>query len=615
MRNSILLIIAVCILFSYSSKAQTVRGPSVASLRTKPQEADARLGWWREARFGMFVHWGVSSDLGGTWKGVKYGGYGEHIQRKAKIPIPVYKSDVVAPFNPTKFNAKEWVDIAKNAGMGYFIITAKHHDGFAMYNSSVSDYNIVKATVFARDPMLELSAECKRQGIKFGFYYSHAFDWGEENGPGNDWDYNNPGGDKLLSGANWWKVDTAFIKKAQKYVDEKSIPQILELIKKYDPDIMWFDTPHKLPDEENCRIMEAARKAKPTMVINGRLHYALGDYKNTNDCPEDFFPVSGDWEGIPTTNDSYGYNKDDMNFKPYGHFVELLAKAVARGGNVLMNMGPKGTGEVDTNDVKIFKGIGTWMQKYGESIKGCGRTPLQVQAWGETTLKGNTLYLHVFEWPKNGQLVLGGVKAKVKRAYLLSDKSKMLKTKTNDIDISLKVPKLAPDSVNSVIAIEFESIPEGDPYRLISADVSQNLLRCLDAEVFGGVSWASGTKNDNYVKNWTKKEGEIRWKIRVATKTQFQLLLNYEAPGGSKKQFVEGDAGKEIRNQTNGSGGSYNVIIGDNSIINTVKNGKNQLDDLGKITLNPGVYELWIKAKEITGDELFRCKNIVLKPL
>jgi hypothetical protein len=280
-----------------------------------------------------------------------------------------------------------------------------------------------------------------------------------------------------------------------------------------------------------------------------------------------------------------------------------------------MNMGPKGTGEVDTNDVKIFEGIGTWMQKYGESIKGCGRTPLQVQAWGESTLKGNTLYLHVFEWPSNGKLTVGGVTGKIKTAYLLENKGQKLKTKYNGIDLTIQVPKACPDTVNSVIAIEFDEKPTGNAYRLLSTTISQNLLRSLDADVYGGVKWASGQKNNNYVHKWTKQEGAISWKIRVTKKASFQLLVNYDAPAGNKRRFVDGDAGKEIQKETKGSGGSYNVVIGENNLVQKVKVGKNQQDDLGTITLNAGTYEVWIKTAEITGDELFRCQNLVLKPL
>ena len=220
--------------------------------RDSMKTRDDRLAWWREARFGMFVHWGVYSGLGGTWQGTPVKGYAEHIQRMLKIPIPVYREQVAGKFNPAEFNADEWIRTAKEAGMGYFIITAKHHDGFAMYDSKVSSYNIVQATPFRRDPMKELKAACRKYGVKFGFYYSHAFDWGDANAPGNDWDYENPGGDRLLHGGrNWWEASPELLPKVRRYVDEKAIPQLLELIKNYDPDIVWFDTPHKLPDVES----------------------------------------------------------------------------------------------------------------------------------------------------------------------------------------------------------------------------------------------------------------------------------------------------------------------------------------------------------------------------
>jgi len=172
--------------------------PDLAWWRESMQTRADRLAWWREARFGMFVHWGVYSGLGNEYHGRKGGGYAEHIQRVLKIPITEYRRDVAGGFNPTNFNADEWIRTAKEAGMGYFVITAKHHDGFAMWPSRVSDYNITNCTPFKRDPMRELRDACRKHAIKFGFYYSQAFDWGEANGPGNDWDYNNPGGDQEI---------------------------------------------------------------------------------------------------------------------------------------------------------------------------------------------------------------------------------------------------------------------------------------------------------------------------------------------------------------------------------------------------------------------------------
>ena len=304
--------------------------------------------------------------------------------------------------------------------MGYFIITAKHHDGFAMCDSKVSDYNIVKATPFGRDPMKELRAACRKYGVKFGFYYSHAFDWGEPNGPGNDWDYENPGGDNCTAGATGGTPARNWSPRPQ-VRGRKSIPQLLELIRNYDPDILWFDTPHKLPDAENLRIFKAVRAASPRVVINGRLVRGRGDYLSSTDRPAEFSPIEGDWEGIPTTNESYGWSQNDLSHKPAAHFIQLLAKAAARGGNMLMNVGPMGDGRFDPKDVAILQGIGAWWKVNGESIRGTTRTPLPVQAWGESTRKGNTLYLHVFQWPSDGKLVVGGLKSDVKKAWLLAD--------------------------------------------------------------------------------------------------------------------------------------------------------------------------------------------------
>ncbi len=610
--------------------AEPARAPDIESLKPTAAERDARLGWWREARFGMFIHWGVYSGLSGTWNGKAYGGYAEHIQRMAKIPCAVYRKEVAGTFNPTGFNADEWIRLAKEAGMGYFVITAKHHDGFAMFNSQASDYNIVKATPFARDPMRELQAACKKHGLKFGFYYSHAFDWGEENGPGNDWDYQNPGGDRLLHGANWWEKFPEFLPKARKYVDEKSIPQLQELIRMYDPDIIWFDTPHKLPPEENLRILAAVRKAKPSLVVNGRLVRGAGDYDSTCDRPAEFPTHEGDWEGVPTTNESYGYNQNDRSHKPPAHFIQLLAKSAARGGNELMNIGPMGTGKMDPADIAILKGIGAWWQLNGESIRGTTHTPLAVQAWGESTLrpksgpagKDSTLYLHVFDWPRDGRLVIGGLKSEVKLAWLLRDKANTMYThlkavRVNPLDVRIEgLPKDAPDAADSIIAVECVGEPQTDPARLLATNVTENKLRGFDAKLEGKLQFGPGKTKDAWVTNWTKKDDAVVWPVRVNAQTTFQLAMVYDAPAATKEnKKSEGDAGKELVRAGKGSGGTYVVKCGAQTAEKKVHGGNNVTDPLGTFTLPAGAHEIRVMAKEITGQELFRLRSLILKPV
>jgi hypothetical protein len=569
------------------------RAPSREALTPTAAERDARLGWWREARFGMFVHWGVYSGLSGTWNGKAYHGYAEHIQRMAKIPIPVYRQEVAGKFNPQQFDAEAWISLAKQAGMGYFVITAKHHDGFAMFDSAVSDYNIVKATPFARDPMQELKAACKRQGLRFGFYYSHAFDWGEADSPGNDWDYQNPGGDRLLHGADWWKSYPQFLPQARKYVDRKSIPQLLELISKYDPDIIWFDTPHKLPPEENQRILAAVRKAKPTLVVNGRLVGGCGDYDSTGDRPAEFPPHRGDWEAVPTTNESYGYNQNDHSHKPVSHFIQLLAKAAARGGNVLMNIGPMGTGKIDDADVAILKGIGRWWRVNGESIRGTTRTPLSVQAWGESTRKGNRLYLHVFDWPRDGKLIVGGLKTEARQAYLLAEPAKGLATTRTGNDLAIAIPPEAPDAADSVIVVDCAAEPQGDPRRLIATNVPENNLRAFDGQLTGKLKYGPGKTRDAWVTNWTRGEESVAWPVRLTEKAVFDVTLVYDAPGGS--------------------GGSYIVQIGPQTLSGEVKSGTMTSDYLGKANLPAGSFEIRVLANRISGQELMRLRGITLQ--
>ncbi len=600
---------------AHAAENAAARAPSKESLLPTTAEREARLGWWREARFGMFVHWGVYSGLSGTWNGKSYNGYGEHIQRMAKIPIPIYHKEVAGKFNPTEFNADEWVKLAKEAGMGYFVITAKHHDGFAMYDSKVSDANVVKATPFGRDPMKELKAACMKYGIKFGFYYSHAFDWGEENAPGNDWDYQNPGGDKLLHGANWWEKYPEFLPKARQYVDGKAIPQLQEIIANYDPDIIWFDTPHKLPPEENLRILAAVRKAKPSLVINGRLVSGLGDYQSTCDRPAEFPPQNGDWEGVPTTNESYGYNANDRSHKSPAHFIQLLAKSAARGGNELMNIGPMGTGKIDAADVEILKGIGKWWAVNGESIRGTTRTPLAVQAWGESTRKGNRLYLHVFQWPSDGRLVVGGLKTEATKVYLLSNKEQALPVTRSGPDLVISLPKNATDSADSVVVVECAGEPQADPVRLLSGHVAVDTLRAFDGAIVGKLRFGPGKKTDDVAMNWLKPDSAVTFSVRLNDKTTFDLAVNYDAPPAAKTKVAEGDAGKEIQQAAKGAAGIYAVTLAGKEFSKAVRQGSAVKEKLGTVTLEPGNYEIRVSAKEISGDELFRLRNLTLTPV
>ncbi|AXY72920.1 alpha-L-fucosidase [Paraflavitalea soli] len=582
---------------------EAVKGWWTASMKTHEQ----RIQWWRDARFGMFVHWGVYSLPGGEWKGKKVGGYAEHLMRKEKISRQEYLQ-LAHQFNPVNFNAEQWILQAKQAGMKYFIITAKHHDGFAMYNSGVSDFDIIDQTPFKRDPMAELAAACKKHGMRFGFYYSHAFDWEHPDGPGNDWEYNNPGGDKLLhGGVRWYDEHPELLPKAQKYVTEKSIPQIKELINKYHPDILWFDTPHKLPLSENIRILKAIRETDPNVVVNGRLArsaaISFGDYVNTADRPAEFFPVTGDWEAIPTTNESYGYSKFDSSHKSVAFFIQLMAKSASRGGNLLMNIGPKGDGTFDGRDIAILKGIGEWVDKNSESISKAGISGLPLHNWGVSTRKDNKLYLHVFEWPTDGKLQVSGLPAAAKKVYLLTDAGKKSilidQTLTSDglRGLTAQLPARPVDTANTVVVVELAGTGKYDNIPYVASNIPVTRLLAFDAVQTGkGLQFGDGKTDKYYVAGWKSTSQWLHWDFRTNAAVKCKVIIKYLAgpeAGGTYSLDLDGTAREEI--------------------VSTAKKETDvQVKELGELTIKPGVHRLAIRPVAVNGQELMKLLEIQL---
>jgi alpha-L-fucosidase len=558
--------------------------------------SDNRLSWYNDAKFGCFVHWGVYSVPGGEWKGKEVAGYSEHLMRKEKISVDEYRKALVETFYPDEFDADEWIRCAKKAGMRYFIVTAKHHDGFAMFFSDAYPYDM-RLTKFNRDPMKELADAAKKQGIKFGFYYSHAFDWEHPDAPGNDWERPNPGGDKLLCGSSWWLSCPQFLPHAEKYVNEKSIPQILELIHKYQPDILWFDTPHKLPLYENIRILKAIREVNADIVVNGRLarfgNHNLGDYKNTGDRAAYFYPVEGYWESIPTTNESYGYSRHDHSHKPVAHFVRLLATAVSKGGNILMNVGPMGNGKWDDKDIRIFDGIGRWLEAYGESIYGNVATDLPVQTWGVTTRKEEITYLHVYHWPENHELVVGGLTSDIADAWIVSDKKKEAigYSRINDNDVMLKLTGGAPDTMNTVIALTLKNVKESYPVMLLDP-ARDNTLLAFDATLNGN-DWrfGDGKPNRNYAGAWKRNDQALQWKFRLNEPADYKLYIRYNTASAEDRGMVSIEVdGKK-------SELSYTPF--------TERQGTKDLY-AGDIKLEKGEHLITLKGKAYHGDEYMR---------
>lgn len=378
-------------------------------------DAASRMQWWSEARFGMFIHWGLYSQWGCHYPGTNgdlLNGSSEHMMRHLLIPLTNY-AKIADVFNPTNFNADQWVGIAKDAGMKYIVITTKHHDGFAMFNSPSSDYNIVKRTPWHRDPIKELADACRRQGLKLGVYYSLGRDWEDPDVPTRD-GYR----------SNTWDYPDESKKNFARYFERKVKPQITELLTQYGPvAVVWFDTPEKISGAESRELADLIHKLQPDCIINSRVGNRLGDYG----VKEQTIPGTGDtqpWETCMTLNRHWGYFLGDEEWKPAKMCVTNLVDIVSKGGNYLLNVGPTGEGIIPQGAVEDLKQVGVWMRANGESIYGTVPCPVKPPSWGRITQKGDVLYLHVFQWPGNGTLTIAGLQSDGKTAVLLAEKNR-----------------------------------------------------------------------------------------------------------------------------------------------------------------------------------------------
>ena len=586
--------------------------PDLTWWREAQKTRDQRIQWWRDARFGCFIHWNASSVPAGEWEGEVYMGYAEHIQRMAKIPCPVYRQEVVGRFDPVKFDADEWVRLIKRAGMRYLVITAKHHDGFAMWDSDVNEYNIVDATPYGRDVMRELKDACDRHGIHFGVYYSHAFDWGEANGPGNDWDYENPGGNLgLFGGLKWYDEHPELLPRIRTYINRKSIPQILELIKKYDPDMIWFDTASKLPPEECLRILKKVREAKPDIVVNSRITYPypfpgrtghFGDYLSTGDRAVEFLPRDGDWEAIPTTNESYGYHKHDHSHKTPTYLIEVLAKAAAKGGNILLNIGPRGDGTIDPVDVNILEKIGDWMKVNDVSVREAGTTTLTVQPWGQSTLDGNRFYLHVFDWPEDGKIQVGGLETNVKAARMLADpdQTPLTHQRLDSMTVEITLQGSTPDIGHAVVVMDVNDASKTDDTRLVSTKI-ETLLHGFDSRIIGAdYKYGDGKARRDYIEVGRNTDQKLVWEIYLREPATFEVSAEY--------QRIE-------------EPGVFTVTCG--TFESTATTEGKPVDewfstyiqqDMGRLSLPAGKHTIELAPAEARPDALMRLRALHLKP-
>lgn len=399
------------------------------------------MGWWRDAKFGMFIHWGIYSVPAGRYG--QQDNYGEWIMLQAKIPVAEY-GKYAEKFNPVKFNAEEWVALAKAAGQKYIIITSKHHDGFAMYHSAVSAYNIYDATPFKRDPLAELSEACRKEGIQLGFYYSQTQDW------------HHPGGGAC--NGNWDKAQDGNF---ASYIDEIAVSQVKELLSNYGefPSVLWFDTPQFGMTPDLAAKFFPLMESRPRMIVNDRLG---GGFKGDTETPEQVVPATGfpgrDWETCMTMNDHWGYCAGDPNWKSTKDLVRILVDTASKGGNFLLNVGPTSEGLIPQPCVDRLHEMGAWLEKNGDAIYGTTASPFANLSWGRCTRKGDTFYLHVFDWPKDRVLHVP-LQNEVRKGYLLAEPGRKLTLDSQGKGLMINLPNQAPDAIDSVVVLEIEGEP------------------------------------------------------------------------------------------------------------------------------------------------------------
>jgi alpha-L-fucosidase len=446
MRTALMIAAAMMILLS--------QWPVMARGETARQR-DARMAWWREARFGMFIHFGLYSIPAGRWEGKEINGVGEWIQQKVPVSPEQY-AKLADQFNPKQFDAEAWVKIAKDAGMKYIVITSKHHDGFALFDSKVSDYDVT-ITPFNRDILKELADAARGQGLKICWYHS-IMDWHHPDAQAPKFPHYNDGKSKNPN--------------FPRYVERYLKPQVKELLTNYGPiGVMWFDGEWipEWTETDGKDLYAFCRSIQPDVIVNNRVGKGRsgmqGMSKDANAAgdfgtPEQEVPPAGipgvDWESCMTMNDTWGYKIDDHNFKSSQELIRTLIDIASKGGNFLLNVGPTPDGVIPPESVERLGDIGRWMKANGESIYGTSASPVADKLpWGRITSKPSErkLYLHVFDWPSDGKLEVP-IAVPIERAILLPRPGQSLGVKQTPRGVQILLPKEAPDPAASVIVLE-----------------------------------------------------------------------------------------------------------------------------------------------------------------
>ncbi len=495
------------------------------------QQRDARMKWWREARFGLFVHWGVYAVPAGTYKGERIGGIGEWIMNRAKIPVAEYKQ-YAERFNPVKYDPDAWVRLAKDAGMKYIVITSKHHDGFALFDSKATDWDIVDATPYGKDLLKPLAEACRKHGLRLGFYYSQAQDW------------NHPGG--AAAGGHW---DPAQDGDMDEYLRKIAMPQVREILSHYGTlDILWWDTPTNM-NKERAEMLLPLLELQPQIITNNRLG---GGYQGDLSTPEQHIPSTGtpgrDWETCMTMNGTWGFKSYDDNWKSTQTLIRNLVDIASKGGNYLLNVGPTALGEIPQPSIDRLKAIGKWMDVNGDSIYATTASCFPKLAWGRCTKKvrddGATLYLHVFNWPEDGKVLVPGLRSDVRGARLLAN-NRSLQTTVTDGGVVIAVPAEPLDPIDTVLVVQIDGALVVEKVLPSQAADGTVTLPAAMADIHnpnGGNAQVEDIDGQPSIGFWTDDRSWVGWQFKIDTPGRFEVIATIATPATGSR-FEVGVAG------------------------------------------------------------------------
>ncbi len=523
-----------------------------------------KSSWWKKAKFGMFIHWGVYSVPAGLYNGqdvsvhtspVDTYGSGEWMMHNLKVPVATYK-EYAKQFNPTAYDPEQWVLMAKAAGMKYIVITTKHHDGFALFDTKYSDWNVVKATPYGKDLIRPLADACRKYGMKIGFYYSQANDWVNRGGAAEGGHWDRPAQDGSMD----------------EYIDKVAEPQVREILTNYgDVAELWWDIPTDMSPGRAAKFLPALQ-LQPNMLTNDRLdvNYSQGDFKTSE---QGINASDGLWEACMTMNESWGFTKNDHNWKSSQKLIRNLIEITSLGGNYLLNVGPEASGKFPQPIIDRLKDIGAWMKVNGEAIYETTASPFKMPftalPWGRATMKttnnGNSiLYLHVYNWPSDGKLLIPGLTNDITSATLLANGAILKSTKQNN-SIGIDVPKSPLDEIATVIRLELKGPIQLVPY-IPSAEKDGSILLYpafaqLKAPKKGSKIAIESDGGDQNLGYWTNPSASASWQVQVDKKGTYQVTAQVATQSNANAiKFSLGDRTLKTQLPNTGDYGSYKTV-------------------------------------------------------